>query len=165
MGNEKVIAKKQEQVSEVAAKMRDSSSTIIIDYLGLSVAEITELRRELRASGVEMRVLKNNLMRRAADELSMTELKDSLVGPNAALFATDDATAPARIAHNFAKEHDALELKAGIMEGSYVSAEEVQALAALPGREGMYSMLLSVLQAPIRNLAYVTSQIAEEKEA
>jgi len=165
MGNEKVIAKKQEQVSEVTEKMRNASSTIIVDYLGLTVEEITQLRRELREAGVEMRVLKNNLMRRAVDELSVTELKESLVGPNAALFASDDATAPARIAHNFAKEHEALELKAGIMEGSYVSAEEVQALAALPGRDGMYSMLLSVLQAPIRNLAYATSQIAESKEA
>lgn len=165
MASEKIISKKQEQVSGVTDKMRNASSTIIVDYLGLTVDEVTKLRRELREAGVEMRVLKNNLMRRAADELNVSELKDSLVGPNAALFATDDATAAARVAYNFAKEHEALELKAGIMEGNYVSPENVKELAALPGRDGMYSMLLSVLQAPIRNLAYVSNQIAEQKEA
>jgi Ribosomal protein L10 len=164
MASEKIITQKQGQVEQVTDKMRNASSTIIVDYLGLSVEEVTKLRRELRDAGVEMRVLKNNLMRRAADELEVSELKDSLVGPNAALFATEDATAAARVAYNFAKEHEALELKAGIMEGNYVSVEQVRELAALPGREGMYSMLLSVLQAPIRNLAYVASQIAEGKE-
>ena len=164
MANEKIITRKEQQVAEVTEKMRAASSTIVVDYLGLTVEQVTKLRRELREAGVEMHVYKNNLTRRAADAMDVPELRDSLTGPNAVLFATtDDATAAARIAYNFAKTNDKLELKAGIMEGAYVSQEQVKELAALPGREGMYSMLLSVLQAPIRNLAYVTSQIAEGK--
>lgn len=165
MASEKIIEKKQEQVAVVTDKMKNASSTIIVDYLGLTVDEVTKLRRELREAGVEMHVYKNNLMRRAADDVNVPELKESLTGPNAALFASEeDATAAARVAYNFAKDHEALELKAGIMEGSYVSPESVKELAALPGREGMYSMLLSVLQAPIRNLAYVANQVADSKE-
>lgn len=165
MASEKIIAQKEVLVAEVADKMKAATSTVIVDYRGLSVDEVTKFRRELREAGVEMRVYKNNLMRRAADEVDCSELRDSLTGPNAALFATEDATAAARIAYNFSKDHEALELKAGIMEGKYVDPASIKELAALPNREGMYSMLLSVLQAPIRNLALVAKAIAEQQEA
>jgi len=165
MASEKNIAKKADGVAVVAEKMRNSSSTVIVDYRGLTVGEITEFRRELREAGVEMEVIKNNLMRRAADEVNCSELKEHLIGPNAALFATEDATAAARIALAFSKDHEALELKAGIMDGNYAGTADIKALASLPGRDGMYSMLLSVLQAPIRNMALVAKAIAEQKEA
>lgn len=164
MASEKIISRKVELVSEVTEKMKAATSTVIVDYRGLTVGEVTELRRELRDAGVEMQVYKNNLLRRAADEVNCSDLKEHLVGPNAALFATDDATAAARIAFKFAQTHEALELKGGIMEGTYVNEASIKELAALPNREGMYSMLLSVLQAPIRNLALVTKAIAEQQQ-
>ncbi|GBU11066.1 50S ribosomal protein L10 [Erysipelotrichaceae bacterium] len=164
MASEKIIAQKVELVNEVTAKMNAATSTVIVDYRGLTVGEVTQLRRELREAGVEMHVFKNNLLRRAADEVNCSELKEHLAGPNAALFATTDATAAARVAHNFAQTHAALELKAGIMEGAYVDQASLKELALLPNREGMYSMLLSVLQAPIRNIAVVAKAIGEQKE-
>lgn len=164
MASEKIIAKKIDEVKEVAEQMKSASSTIVVEYRGLSVDEITEFRRQLRAEGVEMHVHKNNLVRRAADEVGVPELREELVGPNATLFAMEDATAAARVAYQFSKEHGALTLKGGIMEGAYVNVDSVKELAALPGREGMYSMLLSVLQAPLRNLALVTKAIADERE-
>lgn len=164
MASDKIIAKKEELVGGVLSKMKEASSTIVIEYRGLSVGEITELRRELRQEGVEMHVLKNNLVRRAADEMEVPELKEQLVGPNATLFAMEEATAAARVAYEFSKKHDKLVLKGGIMDGAYVDASQVQELAALPGRDGMYSMLLSVLQAPLRNLALVAKAIAEQKD-
>jgi large subunit ribosomal protein L10 len=152
-------------VNEIAEKLQNSKSTIIADYRGLTVAEVTELRKRLREAGVEMKVLKNTMTRRAAEKVNLSEINVHLTGPNAIAFSYDDAVAPARILNDFAKEHKALELKAGIVEGKVIGLDEVKALAELPNREGLISMLLSVLQAPMRNLAYSLSQVAEQKEA
>jgi large subunit ribosomal protein L10 len=152
-------------VKEIAEKLQNSKSTIITDYRGLTVAEVTELRRKLREAGVEFKVLKNTMTRRAAEQVNLSEINQFLTGPSAIAFSYDDVVAPAKILNEFAKTHKALELKAGIVEGKIVSKEEVTALAELPNREGLLSMLLSVLQAPMRNLAYSLSQVAEKKEA
>jgi large subunit ribosomal protein L10 len=153
-------------VSEIAEKLQASKSTIITDYRGLTVGEVTELRKRLRDAGIEFRVLKNTMTRRAADQVNLSEVNEFLVGPSAIAFSTDaDVVAPAKILNEFAKTHKALELKAGIIEGKVIGQEEVQALAELPSREGLLSMLLSVLQAPMRNFAYAVSQIADKKEA
>ncbi|TCP52301.1 LSU ribosomal protein L10P [Tumebacillus sp. BK434] len=151
-------------VNEIAEKLQNSKSTIIADYRGLTVAEATELRKRLREAGIEFRVLKNTMTRRAAEQVNLGEVNQYLTGPNAIAFSTDDVVAPAKILNTFAKEHKALELKAGIVEGKVIGLEEVTALAELPNREGLLSMLLSVLQAPMRNLAYAVSQIADQKE-
>jgi large subunit ribosomal protein L10 len=152
-------------VSEIAEKLQNSKSTIVTDYRGLTVAEVTELRKRLREAGIEFKVLKNTMTRRAAEQVNLGEINEYLTGPSAIAFSYDDVVAPAKILNDFAKEHKALELKAGIVEGRIVSQAEVTALAELPSREGLLSMLLSVLQAPMRNLAYAVSQIAEKKEA
>ncbi|ARU61055.1 50S ribosomal protein L10 [Tumebacillus avium] len=151
-------------VNEIAEKLQNSKSTIIADYRGLTVAEATELRKRLREAGIEFRVLKNTMTRRAAEQVNLGEVNQYLTGPNAIAFSNDDVVAPAKILNTFAKEHKALELKAGIVEGKVIGLEEVTALAELPNREGLLSMLLSVLQAPMRNLAYAVSQIADQKE-
>jgi large subunit ribosomal protein L10 len=151
-------------VSEIAEKLQNSKSTIIADYRGLTVAEVTELRKQLREAGVEFKVLKNTMTRRAAEQVNLGEINQYLTGPNAIAFSYDDVVAPAKILNSFAKEHKALELKAGIVEGKVISEAEVKALAELPNREGLLSMLLSVLQAPMRNLAYAVSQVAEKRE-
>lgn len=160
----KVIEQKRQVVAEIGDKLRDSQSTILVDYRGLSVAEVTELRAQLREAGVDFKVYKNSMTRRAVQDAELTELTDILVGPTAIAFSNDDVVAPAKILNNFAKEHEALEIKGGVIEGSVATLEEIKELASLPNYEGMVSMLLSVLQAPVRNFAYATKAVAEQKE-
>lgn len=155
---------KAQVVQEISQKLRDSKSTIVADYRGLTVAEVTELRKQLREAGVEFKVLKNTMTRRATAEVGLTELDAVLTGPSAIAFSFEDVVAPARILNDFAKTHKALELKGGVVEGRVISLQEVEALATLPSREGLLSMLLSVLQAPMRNFAYAVSQVADQKE-
>jgi len=160
----KVIETKQQVVTEIADKLRESKSTIVVDYRGLTVSEVTELRKNLREAGVEFKVYKNSLTRRAAESAEMAELNEFLTGPNAIAFSNEDVVAPAKVLNDFAKNHEALEIKAGVIEGKLVTLDEVKAIATLPSREGLLSMLLSVLQAPIRNLALATKAVAEQKE-
>ncbi|MBC5638540.1 MULTISPECIES: 50S ribosomal protein L10 [Ornithinibacillus] len=160
----KVMEKKQQIVQEIADKFRESQSTVLVDYRGLDVAEVTELRKQLRDAGVEFKVYKNTMSRRAAEAAELAELNEVLVGPTAIAFSKDDVVAPAKILSNFAKEHEALEIKAGVLDGKIVTLDQIKELADLPNYEGMVSMLLSVLQAPMRNFAYVTKAVAEQKE-
>ena len=158
------IEAKKQIVQEIADKLKNSKSTVVVDYRGLNVAEVTELRKQLREAGVEFKVYKNTLTRLAAESAEVAELNEALTGPNAIAFSTEDVIAPAKILNDFAKKHEALEIKAGVIEGNVASVEEVKALAELPSREGLLSMLLSVLQAPIRNLALATKAVADQKE-
>ncbi|MED1181976.1 50S ribosomal protein L10 [Bacillus paranthracis] len=160
----KVIETKQQVVTEIADKLRASKSTIVVDYRGLTVSEATELRKQLREAGVEFKVYKNSLTRRAAESAEMAELNEFLTGPNAIAFSNEDVVAPAKVLNDFAKDHEALEIKVGVIEGKLVTLDEVKAIATLPSREGLLSMLLSVLQAPIRNLALATKAVADQKE-
>lgn len=160
-----VLEGKQQLVNEIVQKLRDSKTTIVTDYRGLNVAEVTELRKTLRDAGIEYKVLKNTMVRRATAETELTELDEFLAGPTAIAFGYDDVVAPAKIIADFAKKHDALEIKVGVLEGNVVSVDEVKALAALPSREGLLSMLLSVLQAPMRNMALAVKAVADKNEA
>ncbi|MRX72556.1 50S ribosomal protein L10 [Bacillus lacus] len=159
-----VIEQKKQMVEDITAKLRESKSTIVVDYRGLTVSEVTELRKTLRDAGIEFKVFKNTLTRRAAEQAELTGLNEALTGPNAIAFSNEDVVAPAKILNDFAKNHEALEIKAGVIEGNIATVEEIKALADLPSREGLLSMLLSVLQAPIRNLALATKAVAEQKE-
>lgn len=136
-----------------------------MDYRGLTVAQVTELRKQLRESGVEFKVYKNTLTRRAAEIAGVAGINEFLTGPNAVAFSNEDVVAPAKIINEFAKKNEALEIKAGIIEGNVSSADDVKALAELPSREGLLSMLLSVLQAPVRNFALATKAVAEQKKS
>jgi large subunit ribosomal protein L10 len=159
-----VREEKQQLVQEIADRLARSKSTIVTDYRGLTVAEVTELRKQLREAGVEYHVYKNTLTRRAAAEAKVEGIEEYLTGPSAIAFGFEDVVAPAKVLYEFAKKHKALELKGGIVEGRVVTAEEVESLASLPSREGLLSMLLSVLQAPMRNFAYAVKQVAEQQE-
>lgn len=159
-----VIEQKKQLVNDIADQFKNSVSTIIVDYRGLTVSQVTELRKQLREAGVEFKVYKNTLTRRAAETAEISGLDEFLTGPNAIAFSTEDVIAPAKILNSFAKENEALEIKAGVLEGNLVSVEEVKALAELPSREGLLSMLLSVLQAPMRNFALATKAVADQKE-
>ncbi|NMO97525.1 50S ribosomal protein L10 [Paenibacillus lemnae] len=164
MANAKVIQSKQDAVDVVTSKLRESVSTVVADYRGLNVAQVTELRKQLREAGIEFQVLKNTLLRRATAAAELTELDEALTGPTAIAFSNDDVVAPAKILNDFAKKNDALKLKGAVVEGRVISTEEIKALAELPSREGLLSMLLSVLQAPVRNFALAVKAVAEKEE-
>ncbi|CAM4484015.1 50S ribosomal protein L10 [Paenibacillus tarimensis] len=164
MANAKIIQEKQQSVDEITAKLRESSCTVVADYRGLNVAQVTELRKQLREAGVEFQVLKNTLVRRATANAELTELDAVLTGPTAVAFSKEDAVAPAKILSDFAKKNEALKVKGGVVEGRVFDAAEMKALADLPSREGLLSMLLSVLQAPMRNFALAVKAVAEKQE-
>jgi large subunit ribosomal protein L10 len=164
MANAKVIAEKQQLVSDVTTKLRESSCTVVADYRGLTVAQVTQLRKNLREAGVEFQVLKNTLVRRATAQAELTELDSVLTGPTAIAFS-NDVVAPAKIIAEFAKKNDKLQIKGGVVEGRVVDQAQIKALADLPSREGLLSMLLSVLQAPMRNFALAVKAVSEQKEA
>jgi len=160
MMKDATLQKKVALVDEVFEKLNDSSSAVIVDYLGLTVAQVTDLRRQLHAEGVELKVIKNNLLRRAADKAGYQNLEDAFKGPSAVAFSKDATNAP-RIIYDFAKKNAKLGIKAGIVDGQVMNKDELKVLATLPNKEGMLSMLLSVLQAPIRNLALAVKAVSE----
>ncbi|RIN38114.1 50S ribosomal protein L10 [Staphylococcus succinus] len=159
-----IIDAKKQEVDIIAEQLKNSVSTVIVDYRGLSVAEVTELRSQLREAVVEYKVYKNTMVRRAAEKAGIDGLDEFLVGPTAVATSSEDVVAPAKVIAGFAKEHQALEIKVGVMEGSAISAEEVNTVGTLPSHDGLVSMLLSVLQAPVRNFAYAVKAVGEEKE-
>ena len=154
--------KQKQQVDTIAEQLKNSVSTVIVDYRGLTVAEVTELRSQLREAGVEYKVYKNTMVRRAAEQAGIEGLDEFLTGPTAIATSTEDVVAPAKVIAGFAKEHEALEVKTGVMEGN-VSAEEVKTVGSLPSHDGLVSMLLSVLQAPVRNFAYAVKAVGEQR--
>ena len=162
--NQAVLSNKQAVVEEITKKIKDSQSTLVCEYRGLTVAEVTELRRGLREEGVDFKVYKNTMVERAYDDCGFEDLKDALKGPNAFAFS-EDATAPARVLAKFAKKHKALVLKKGIVEGKVVDEATIKELSLLPNRDGMLSMLLSCLQSPVSSFARVVKAVAEAKEA
>ena len=162
--NQAIVESKKAIVSEITEKLKESESAVIVEYRGLTVKEVTELRRALRDENVEMKVYKNKLSQRAATEAGFEELCENLTGPNALVFSKD-ATAPARLLSKFAKTHDKLILKAGTVEGKVVDLETLKTISALPNREGMISMLLSCLQSPVRSFACVVKAVSDSKES
>lgn len=159
----KAIEKKQELVNLIAEEIKASSSIVIADYRGLNVAEVTELRNNMRNEGLTFKIYKNSLVRRAMEQAGIEGLDEVLTGPNAIAFSSEDVVAPARVLNDFSKTHENLELKAGVIEGKVANLEEIKAIATLPNKEGLLSMLLSVLTAPMRNTALAVKAVAEKK--
>jgi large subunit ribosomal protein L10 len=153
---------KQPIVQEISDTIKDAQSVVVVDYRGLTVAEDTQLRRQLREAGVSYKVYKNTLVRRAVEGTEFESLKDVLEGPNAFAVSAEDATAPARVLAEFAKKAPALEIRAGIVEGTFYDAEGMKAIASIPSREVLLSRLLGSMQSPVTNLARVLNQIAEK---
>ncbi|HGA0104423.1 TPA: 50S ribosomal protein L10 [Streptococcus agalactiae] len=162
--SEAIIAKKAEQVELIAEKMKAAASIVVVDSRGLTVEQDTNLRRSLRESDVEFKVIKNSILIRAAEKAGLEDLKELFVGPSAVAFSNEDVIAPAKVISDFAKDAETLEIKGGSVDGKFTSVEEINALAKLPNKEGMLSMLLSVLQAPVRNVAYAVKAVAEKDE-
>ena len=160
----KAIERKKAVVEEIAQKLNDSASAILYDYRGLTVEEATELRSKFREAGIDYKIYKNTLVRRAAEQAGMEELKDVLTGPNAIAFGYDDPVTPAKIGSEFAKDHKNLELKAGIVEGEFFGEEKVKELASIPSREVLIGKLLGSIKSPVANFAYLVKAIADSKE-
>lgn len=163
MSNQTVLAAKQELVDVYAAKFEAAASVVVADSRGLTVEQDTQLRRQLREAGVEFKVVKNSILRRAAEKAGIEGMEFS--GPSAVAFSDEDVVAPAKVLSEFAKNADALEIKGGIIEGKVSSQAEIAAIASLPSREGLLSMLLSVLQAPVRNVALAVKAVADKAES
>ena len=161
--SKEIIEAKKLIVDEISQQLKGSQSTIVVEYRGLTVAEVTELRRALRAENVGFKVYKNTLVQRAVEQEGMAELVEHLAGPNAIAFGHEDAVAPARILAEFAKKHEALVIKAGYVEGKYLPQEEVLAVSKLPNREGMYSMLLCVMKEPVSKVARAIKAVADAR--
>ena len=156
---------KQPVVAEISELLNGAASAVAVDYRGLTVAQDTELRKALREAGITYKVYKNTLIRRAAEGTDFAALDPHLEGPTAIAVYRDDATAPARILAEFAKKADKLEIKAGIVEGTYYDANGMKTIAGIPSREILLGRLLGSFQSPITNFARVLNQIAEKQEA
>ena len=155
---------KQPIVQEISEAINGAASVVVVDYRGLTVAQDTELRKQLRAAGISYKVYKNTLVSRAVEGTEFESLREVLEGPSAFAISTDDATAPARILAEFAKKAKNLEIKAGVVEGDLYDAKGMQAIASIPSRDVLISKLLGSLQSPITNFARVIKQIAEKEE-
>ena len=153
---------KQPIVQAIAEDVKDAQSVVLVDYRGLTVAQDTELRKQLREAGVIYKVCKNTMMKRAFEGTEFAGLEEYLDGPSAMAVSKEDATAPARIICKFAKTAEALEVKAGVVEGTVYDAAGINELSKIPSREELISKLLGSLQSPITNLARVLNQIAEQ---
>lgn len=153
---------KQPIVQAIAEDIKDAASVVLVDYRGLTVAEDTALRKQLREAGIVYKVCKNTMMKRAFEGTEFAGLEEYLEGPSALVVSKDDATAPARIICKFAKTAEALEVKAGVVEGNVYDAAGINELSKVPSREELLSKLLGSLQSPITNLARVLNQIAEK---
>ena len=149
-------------VDEISANIKDAQSIVLVDYRGLTVEQDTKLRRNLREAGITYKVYKNTMMNFAFKGTDFESLAPYLEGPSAIAISTTDATAPARVLSNFAKEADKLEIKAGVVEGVVYDAAGIAQIAKIPSREELLSKLLGSIQSPITNFARVMQQLADK---
>jgi len=158
-----VLDQKQAIVDEISTKIKESASCVVVEYHGLNVAEVTELRKSLREEEVELKVYKNSMAQRACDNEGFSDFKEQLKGPNAIAFG-NDAVAPSRVLAKFAKKHENLVLKGAIVDGKIVGVDTIMELSTLPNKDGMLSMLLSCLQSPVRSFALAVKAVSEKRE-
>jgi len=162
MPNAVVLQQKQAIVAELAAKMKAASAGVLVEYKGITVENDTKLRRELREAGVEYSVVKNTLVRRAANVIGYEALDEHLNGTTAMAICENDPIAPARILCNYAKSNDSFKIKVGFVDGRVVTDAEVKELAAIPSREILIAKMLGSLQAPISKFVRTIDAIANK---
>ncbi len=155
---------KKPVVDEISELLKDAKSAVVVDYRGLTVEQDTSLRKQLREAGVVYKVYKNTMVNFAVKGTEFEDLSKNLEGPTAIAVSKEDATAPARVLYNFAKDVEALELKAGVVDGTYYDADGIKLIATIPSREELLSKFLGSIQSPITNFARVIKQIAEKEE-
>ena len=155
---------KKPVVEEISELLNGAATAVVVDYRGLTVAEDTELRKQLREAGVVYKVYKNTMINFAIKDTEFADLAQHLEGPTAIAVCKDDATAAARVLAKFAKTAEALEIKGGVVDGVYYDAAGIGQIASIPSREVLISKLLGSMQSPITNFARVIKQIAEKNE-
>ena len=159
------IQMKSQVVAEIVEKLQKSSSTIVVDYKGLTVEEVTELRKKMREAGVEYKVYKNTLVRRAAKEVGIEEFNNELlVGTNAIAFGYDDPIAPARVIKEFMEAHPKMQLKMGVVEGTFYNEAQIVEFENIPPREVLLAKLLGSLKAPMSNFVYLLDALVKKEE-
>ena len=160
-------AYKQKQIiiDEIKDKFERAESAVVIDYMGITVAEADEMRKKLREAEVDYTVYKNTLVKRAIEGTKYEALGEILEGPSGFAFSYDDATAPARVLNDARKAYKKMEFKGGIIEGEYYDKENIEKIAAIPSRDTLISKFMGSIQSPIANFARVVARIAEQKEA
>jgi large subunit ribosomal protein L10 len=158
------LVRKQDEVKVVSDKMKSSAATIVVNYSGLTVSEITDLRIKLREQNGEMRVYKNNIARRAAADIDQVELSKVFEGPTAVVTSEEDAISTLKILDNFRKDNQNLELISGVIDGEFSDKAQLEVLAKLPSKQDMYAMLAAMLQSPIRDFALAVKEVANKKE-
>lgn len=162
MANQKIIARKQETVNEITNKVKESSSTVLFEYHGLTVNETMELRRKLKESGSEYKVYKNTLVKRALDSLNI-DMDSELNGPKAIAFGTD-AVAPIKVLSDFAKDHPALVMKIGYVDGQIADTNMLKQLASIPSRDTLLTMLASGLMGVVKDLSICLDLYSKDLE-
>ena len=154
---------KQPIVDEIKSYIDGAKSVVLVDYLGITVEQDTQLRKATRDANVIYKVYKNTMVKRAIEGTEFADLAKDLEGPTAVAISKDDATAPARVVANFAKKADKVQLKSGVVEGTYYDEKGIQVIATIPSREELLSKFLGSIQSPITNFARVINQVAEQK--
>ena len=164
MANQKVIEKKQSEVSALAEKINESKLVLLTDYRGISVEDVTGLRSNLRKVDAEYKVIKNNITRRALAEAKIEGLEDLLVGPTAVVLSSEDYLEPLKAVYEYAKNNETYKIKGGVIDGKVMTTEELITLAKLPSRETLISMLAGALLGNISKLAVALDQVRVQKE-
>ena len=164
MASEKIINQKKEEVSKLAEKMKEAKIILLTDYRGINVADVTELRAELRKSNSEYKVIKNNITRRALAEAGIEGLDSLLEGPTAVIMNNEDYLETAKAIYNYSKDNDFYKIKGGVIDGKVMTAEEIITLAKLPSKETLLSMLAGALLANIQKFAVAVDQVRIQKE-
>ena len=162
--SEAAIAKKAEVVKQTVELLNNAESAIVVDYRGLTVAEVTDLRKQLRDAGVKMSVIKNKILDRAVEGTDYEDLKSTFVGPTAVAFSDEDPFAPGKIRKLLVALHDALEIKGGFIEKKVKTLDEINEYATMPSREDLLSMLASALQDPMRKIARAVKAVADKED-
>ena len=154
---------KKAAVAQIKEKLTAAQSVVLVDYRGLNVAEVTELRKKFREAGVEYAVLKNSLVGIAAKEAGIEGLDPILEGPTALAFGMTDAVAPAKIIAEFAKKNDKLKVKAGILDGAILDVAGVEKLSAIPSREVLIAKVMGSMMSAVSKFVYVLEAIRKQK--
>lgn len=155
---------KKQVVEEIKDRFDRAVSAVLIDYRGLTVAEVTELRNKYREAGIDYKVLKNTLINRAIEGKGIDEIKEFLEGPTAVAFSYEDEVAPAKITYDFIKSVNKMEIKCGIFNNEFTAKDDVIVLASLPSREELLAKAVGSIKSPIMNLVYTLNAIKEQKE-
>ena len=164
MASEKIIKQKEETVKKLAEELKDTKIILLTDYRGITVEDVTKLRKELRDANAEYKVIKNNIVKRALELNGESGLDDLLEGPTAVITSKEDYLAPAKAIYNFTKNNDFYKIKGGIIEGKVMTAEEIITLAKLPSRQELLAKLAGALLGNITKLAVALDAVKAQKE-